>query len=80
MAQVLSVQRRISRRGQQRLRIAARLLLRAVPSEVTTDDDWCGRVLMRIDCLPENRRAHLRDLVDWVEAYEDAEQPVRPSR
>lgn len=61
-------QRRISERGKARLRIAAALL--RLQGLGDADDLGFGAILQAIDRLGDARRAQLRSLVDWVEAYE----------
>lgn len=65
-------QRRISERGKARLRMAARLLM--LRGACDADDEAFAAILAAIDRLGQERRAELRGLVDWVEAYERQER------
>jgi hypothetical protein len=64
---------KMSDRAKARLRIAAALLgRRDLQFEAWGEDVW-SRILRAIDALDRAQRQHLRELVDWVEAYECAE-------
>lgn len=65
-------QRRISERGKARLRTAARMLKLRGPCDADSED--FAAILAAIDRLDQQRRAELRGLVDWVEAYERQER------
>lgn len=64
--------RRISERGKARLRMAAGLLKLRGPCDAEGED--FAAILKAIDRLGQGRRAELRGLVDWVEAYERQER------
>ena len=70
-----------SARAVRRLRIAA-ALLRLQVDEGAACAQQCQRVLNHIERLDAQRRQRLRDQVDWVEAYERAEEgePAAASR
>lgn len=77
-------QRHYNQRATHRLVIAARLLHHRGLTVDVLGDAFCPAVLHLIQALNEIRRERLRGLVDWVEAYEDAEagplDPRRPRR
>ncbi len=74
-ARTSSPPRPLGSRALTRLRIAATLM--RWPLSAATDDDFARRVLETIGRLDGRRRERLRGLVDWVEAYEQAEQAER---
>jgi hypothetical protein len=68
-----SVTSAYSERARRRLMMAAQLL-RLGPRPSATHDEFCAGVLASIRRLAAARQRELRALVDWVEAYEDAEE------
>ncbi|MFP3709697.1 hypothetical protein SB783_37420 [Paraburkholderia sp. SIMBA_009] len=66
----------LSERAKKRLRIAAGFL-RARGIEFPKEGDFYGTVLRALDEQPD--KGNLRELVDWVEQYDDAEAELAPS-
>ena len=58
----------LSPRARERLRLAA-ALLRAVGVRVDDAAGFHAGVLAALDALPDDERARVRGLVEWVEAY-----------
>ena len=72
-AQICAAPRRaLSPRARQRLRIAAGLL-RAGGVRIVDVAGFYEGVLAALDAMPPDARAHVRDQVDWAEAYCAAE-------